>query len=884
MLSADQLADYCDRHSLTPTARGVIDQVRRSPPTRRVKSGTDNVACRYASSKMGMVIQAESHKNELPAVVNWEHDDATYEYYDQPPKIKLSYAGQNGKRVSYLATPDFFLLQEGFVGWVECKTEEWLQAQLTKGFSIYTRDADGGWRCSAAEEYAASVGLGFRVRSSAATSWIMVRNIEFLADYLDERCPAPPSEATLRVREVVGGRAWMPLKELLESLAVADADTVFKLIADELLYVQLDIDLLSEPERALVFRDRLAAEVYRIHLNSLAQPALPALQTLAVAPGQSMLWDGKLWRILNVGNEDIYFEDSERVICSLPRQTFEQLVKDSVITGLPSGTILDRDQADEIVRRASPRDFEHAMYRYRCLFPETCEGDVPVSCERARRKWRALYNRGQELYGSGLLGLLPKIHLRGNRDRRLDQRVIEIMDEVITDLFAKPGERTLVSCWGEASKRCEEEGLLAPSEVAFRDQIKRRKTHQLTVSREGEKAAYSNSEFYWRIDQSTPRHGERPFQIGHIDHTQIDLQFVGSRKGENLSKAWLTVLLDAFTRMVLAWVVLFDEPSYRSCMAVTRECIRRHGRIPKTLVLDKGPEFEGVYFETLLARLESHKKTRPGSKPRFGSVIERFFGMSNDAFIHNLQGNNQALQKPRQLSKSHDPRDLAVWTLPTFRESFDGFLEQVYGVMEHPALGMSPKDAMAVGLAQSGLRRHVLIPYSRDLTILCLPSTPKGTAKIDSGRGIKVGYIYYWSPAFRDPALAGKSVPVRYDPFDLSVAFAWLKDHWEPCQSEYASVFQGRSEKEIATATQELRACAKRTGERRAINAKLIAEYLRGAAITEKTLEQQRRDLENQAAQEFQVMPRKSIKAADIRDLEKATWTNLEFKCFGELQ
>lgn len=688
----------------------------------------------------------------------------------------------------------------------------------------------------------------------------------------------------VRVTAALAGHSWVALKELLNDLDTADADIVYKMIADDRLHVRLARDLLTEPERCIVFRDHSAAEAYQAHLDSQSAPALPALQTLALSIGQSIRWDGKVWKILNVGDEDVFFEDSERVITSLRKTVLAQFVKEGVITGLPPGTTMERDKANEIVGSASPRDTEVAMHRYRCLFPEKFDGPPPKSCDRARRKWRSLFKRGLELYGSGMLGLLPKIHLRGNRTRRLDQGVIDIMNAVIDELFAKPGERTLVSCWGDVRNRCEEAGLLQPSEIAFRDEIKRRNRQGLVEAREGEKAAYSTSEFYWHLDQATPRHGERPFEIGHIDHTQVDLQFVGSRKGEKLGKAWLTVLLDANSRMVLAWVLLFDAPSYRSCMAVIRDCIRRHGRIPKTIVVDKGSDFQSTYFEVLIARLESHKKTRPGSKPRFGSVIERFFGMSNTDFVHNLRGNNQALQKPRQMSKGHDPKGLAVWTLPDFNKAFERFLDQVYGEMEHSALGMSPKEAFSVGQAQSGMRKHVLIPYTRDLIIMCLPSTPKGTATVDSGRGIKIGYVYYWTPAFKDPKLTRTSVPVRYDPYDISVAFAWLKNHWAPCQSEYAGEFQGRSEKEIAIATLELRARAKRTGERRAINAAIIAKHLRSTCATEKTLEQRLRDQEHQSAHQLQVIQRPQASLASVvESFEERTWATASTKIFGEL-
>lgn len=883
MLTAIDLADYFDRHKLSQAARKVISQVRHSAPSRRVQSGASNVACRFSSRKMGLVIQAESHKNELPAVIDWEYDKQTYEFYDQPPKVKLRYIGSNGRSVCYMATPDFFLLQEGFVGWVECKTEEWLQSRAAEGSRLYVRDGNGGWRCPAGEAYAASLGLGFRVRSSSATHWITIRNLEFLTDYLDECCPIPSPEAIRRITDAMDGQAWIVLKDMLDTLSVEDTDTIYKMIADGMLYVPLDQYLLSEPERAYVFRNKVAASSYRLYIASQARTTLPSLRTLTVAAGQSLQWDGRIWRILNVGDQDVFIEDEEKVINSIGRKIFEQMVKDGVITGIPVGATLERAQAEEVVRRASPEDLDHAMYRYRCLFPEASDGAVAISSTRARRKWRALFKRGQELYGSGLLGLIPKISQRGNRERRLDGAVIKIMDDVIDEHYAVADGWSITVCWGTVTNRCNEHGLLPPSEVAFRDQIKRRRQNELVVAREGEKAAYSTSQFYWYMDRATPRHGERPFQFGHIDHTELDLQFRGSRKGEKMGKAWLSILIDAYTRVILAWVLLFDAPSYRSCMGLVRACIERHGRIPKTIIVDKGSEFHSVYFETLLARLESHQKTRPGSKPRFGSVIERFFGMNNEQFIHCLRGNNIALQKPRSMSKSHDPRELSVWTLPEFREAFDGYLERIYSEMEHSALGMSPKQAMAIGLAQSGLRRHILIPNTRDLTILCLPSTPKGTAKIDPSRGVKIGYVYYWCPAFKHPRFTGTEVPVRYDPNDKSTAVVWLDDHWETCQSEHAAIFRGHSEKEIELITQELTAQNKRTGERRQINATLIARYLSDTYATERILQQRLRDQENHPKSSTpQASSTPPAHPSGFDALEESIWGNLENSVLGD--
>src|SRR6266568_5050471 len=64
-----------------------------------------------------------------------------------------------------------------------------------------------------------------------------------------------------------------------------------------------------------------------------------------------------------------------------------------------------------------------------------------------------------------------------------------------------------------------------------------------------------------------------------------------------------------------------------------RACVQRHGYVPQHVVVDRGPEFQSVYFDHLLASCGCHKKDRPASSPRFGSVIERLFGTTNTQFI-----------------------------------------------------------------------------------------------------------------------------------------------------------------------------------------------------------------------------------------------------------
>lgn len=67
-------------------------------------------------------------------------------------------------------------------------------------------------------------------------------------------------------------QAWIVLKDLLAALPIDDVDTLYKMIADGILYVRLEEDLVSEPERAYVFRDKITAAAYRVYLSQRRCP------------------------------------------------------------------------------------------------------------------------------------------------------------------------------------------------------------------------------------------------------------------------------------------------------------------------------------------------------------------------------------------------------------------------------------------------------------------------------------------------------------------------------------------------------------------------------------------------------------------------------------
>jgi transposase InsO family protein len=733
---------------------------------------------------MRVTIQFESHRVELAAVYELEHDGDVLEYYDQPPTFKLDYRGATGRHLGVLHTADFFVIRQKTAGWEECKTHEELVQLAQRNENRYQPADGGGWRCPPGEAYAQALGLYYRVRSSCEINWVFQRNIQFLEDYLRGELTVT-SIAREGVIARVGACPGLSLWELFEkTTGVATRDDIHALIAVGEIHVNLYSKPLTEPVTVSVFRNQ--SEVRPASIHSLKPEPAAVRVRLETA-------------------------------------------------------------AEARLRKASERELAVANERLRQVathlknMPPCGENPVPA---RTLRRWVTAYRAAEINLGSGYLGLLPEPR-GGNSTPKLPEESRTAMSEFIVSDFETLKQKTKYASWIALKLACERRGIVAPSYKAFNIAVLARPGFEQTLKRQGPRAAYPQEAFYWQLEFRTPPHGDRPFEIGHIDHTELDVESVCSRTGRGLGRTWLTLLTDAFSRRILAVYLTFDPPSYRSCMMVLRECVRRHSRLPQIAIVDGGREFQSTYFETLLARYEAIKKTRPAAKPRFGSVCERLFGTANTQFVHNLKGNTQITVRVRQVTQSVNPKRQAVWPFQELHQRLTEYAYEVYDTISHPALGQTPRQAFDAGLAQTGHRAHRLIPYDREFLILTLPTTARGTAKIVPGKGVQIHYLFYWSDVFRDPEVERQNVPVRYDPFDAGTSYAFVKGQWAECHSEHYVVFQGRSEKEVMLASEELRRMRQCHSEQLSITATRLANFLESVEAQEVLLQQQLTDAES---------------------------------------
>ncbi len=879
MLSSDEFQQWNQSQKWSQTTTEVITGIRTVPPTRRVRSRAGNVSGRYPSRKMGLTIQFESHTVELAGIYQMEYDLEVLEYYDQPPSIKLNYKSKNQRNVGVWHTPDFFVLRQEEAGWEEWKTDKKLKKLAVKMPHRYVKDDSHQWRCPPGEAYARSLGLYYRLRTDTEINWILQNNLRFLEDYFRGTLTTVEAKQQALITTLVTEKSGITLAELIDK--GCQPDSIYTLLAQQELQIDLHQASLSQnPELIQVFPHKYQQIVQKQPKNLIQNSEIQFIASV----GQKLLWNGCQLEIINYGQTQTALKTDEGKVIQIFNQELSNLVRTDAISVIAS-TETKTKKMKQLLDSASEQDCAEANRRYQIIAPYL-SGDQPslnreVSI-RTIQRWLSQWNQAEHLYGSGYLGLLPRVNQKGNRKPKLPSSTHKLMAEYIANDYETYKQKSKRAVYGALVNACELEDTAIPSYKTFLKFCNSRPTYEQIKKRQGFRSAYSNEPLYWELEFTTPRHGDRPWAICHLDHTQLDIELVSAKTKALLGRPWVTFLSDAYSRRILAFYLTFDAPSYRSCMMVIRDCVSRHGRLPQCLVVDGGKEFSSVYFERLLAMYECTSKTRPGAKPRFGSVCERLFGTANTMFVHNLAGNTQMTKTPRSITPAVNPRHHAVWTLSSLQSHLSNWIYEFYDRQEHPALGLSPENAYDQGILQAGLRPSRLIPDDETFRILTMPTTPKGTAKVIPNQGVKINHLYYWHNSFRNGNIEKTRVSVRYDPRDAGIAYAYVRKQWVRCISQYYSVFQGRSEREIQLATQELRQQYKQHSKKFTITAKALAVFLEGTEITESILMQRLKDGEVQdTVNNEPITGQNALALVDVKE-EKSQLISTEIKPYEE--
>ncbi|WP_264372836.1 transposase family protein [Paraburkholderia caribensis] len=249
-------------------------------------------------------------------------------------------------------------------------------------------------------------------------------------------------------------------------------------------------------------------------------------------------------------------------------------------------------------------------------------------------------------------------------------------------------------------------------------------------------------------------------------------------------RAWLTLVMDAESRAVLSFYLAAHPPSTVSCMMALRAMVKRHGRVPDFIVCDNGKEFHSKAFDRFCDLNDITIDYRPAHQSRFGSVLERLFGITNTRFIHDLVGNTKATAHVRTMTRSVDPMNADHLSFVEFHGLLEYFFFVEYNRETcHPAHDHTPEQYMLKRFMETGRRLTRLRPYNMEFILQTLIPSARGTHKINPTSGVQLWRIWYWADEFAAERHNKKKVEVYIDMWDVSVVYVRLKNQWVRCVS-----------------------------------------------------------------------------------------------------
>ena len=791
MLSLVALEDLFARLGTPEAGRTLVRKARREAPVRPVQSHLSNVITRYCSRKMQTVISAESRTVELPAMVRYEHDPKVLEFHAQPVKLFLDLPDKNGRILQTPQTPDFLVVAEDGIYLDEWREEPRLLRLAMKYPGRTFRDVDG-WRFPAMETLLADMGITYRLRSADEHPRILIQNLQFLGDYLDPEAPAVAEPVLRRILDRFADQAAIPLAELLAAEGL-EADDIYKAIADEAVVFDADHDLIHETGRVLVYRDRATLAFHR---KVTVDTTVPELERLDVnlEMGMRVVYDDAEFTIGPVNKKNItLMQDQEGIELALP--FVEKLVHSGRLvvcqdTPANPGT----HEALAAMAAFSPDLLEIALKRSQWVDWAATTGAHATSVRSLQRFKKSMREAGVTAIDQHL-ALVPKYSNCGRRERRLTEPVLKLIHQVVKEHHNQPRNLSKRASYLHFVGACHEAALAPCSERTFGREL----TKLTSVGkREGKRRAYQEAAIVWYLRLQEPIHGVRPFQYVHIDHTELQVQLIHGETGKNLGRPWLTLAIDAESRAIVGYYLSFEPPSYRSCMMVIRDIVRRHGRLPETFILDNGKEFHSSALQRLCALFGVNIRYRPAGQPRFGTVMERVFGTTQTQLINRLGGNTQVLLHARMATKRVLPENFAECSLPGLHAALDYYFSNLYGEEPHPAHGETPVAHLDKRLRETGLRRKRLVVNNRVFLVESCPSPVDSPTRIvDRQRGVRINHVWYFSEELRQPGMDGKEVEVRVDPWDVRQAFVLVGKQWVTCYSKFVGLLRGYTEVEL---------------------------------------------------------------------------------------
>lgn len=376
--------------------------------------------------------------------------------------------------------------------------------------------------------------------------------------------------------------------------------------------------------------------------------------------------------------------------------------------------------------------------------------------------------------GNRMRGLYPKHRLKGGRQPKIDQKVLQII-EVESKRYFTGSQPKIASIHRNVESKVIEHNLENPGDtlrvptyLTVRDRLLKTSYERRQASRKGKQAFQAEL-----AGDESGIETTRILERVEIDHTLLDLNVLHDEHKTLIGKPNITVLIDHYSHMVLGFQLSFEKPSFGSvCMACQNAFLPKekflnklgsrvswpaHG-IPSTLVTDNGNEFWGKSFAATADELGSIFQYCPIKKGNYKSRVERFFGIVNSLVLDDLPG---VARKPGKCAQGYDARQEAKMSYSEFKRHFMTWMTEVYHNLPLDDSGMTPNELWRESEAD--------FPVPEEDPMELLPILMASDTRTLSKGGINKFALSYDSSILKDLYRrdGAKEVRIKYNPFDI---------------------------------------------------------------------------------------------------------------------
>jgi transposase InsO family protein len=251
-------------------------------------------------------------------------------------------------------------------------------------------------------------------------------------------------------------------------------------------------------------------------------------------------------------------------------------------------------------------------------------------------------------------------------------------------------------------------------------------------------------------------------QVWELDDVWLDIEVLRKRKGKAVTRPHLLLMIDDFSRFIVAWALLPSDPRSADTLALLADAFEIRpaddgsgvmlGGVCETLSCDNAGYFRSMLVEESLALVPTMVRPNPAHCPTSKAKVERVNATIQTAIVQGLAGSltNSASRSNKALMAAK----------PGSLLTFDELLAHVGDVIHHynydrvhSSIGMTPFERYSSRTAAPEVVDDAI------LASMWLPGPRAGGERKVHGDGVKVFRGYWMAPELK--RLIGKDVEVR---------------------------------------------------------------------------------------------------------------------------